>query len=132
MKKVIGFIILLIISSVTIQPAYAQSQCGRFLLEGCIGNCGESFLVTYQVFKDGAYCFSTVNNSLCPNTGAKVAIYLNEDLIFNDDMTDGAFSEINAKKDDTITIEAMLFPTGLEIACIWLGELHFQLGQSTN
>ncbi|MGA1841812.1 MAG: hypothetical protein ACMUIU_14400 [bacterium] len=113
-------------------PGQADPPCGRPLIEGCIGACGAPFLVSYRVLESGAYCFTTTGSSLCPNTGAEVSIYLNRELRFKKDMTNGVFLVVGAREGDIITIEANLFPIDNGIVCIWLGELYFKLGRLGN
>jgi len=110
-------------------PEQAAPPCGMPLIEGCIGACGAPFLVSYRVLENGAYCFTDTGSSLCPNTGAEVTIYLNRELRFQEDMTNGVFIVVGAKEGDVITIEANLFPIDNDILCIWLGELYFKLGR---
>jgi hypothetical protein len=111
------------------QPEQAALPCGDPLIEGCIGACGAPFLVSYAVLENGAYCFKTTGSSLCPDTGAEVLIYLNGQLRFERDMTNGVFVGVGAKEGDIITIEANLFPIDDEDPCIWLGELYFKLAK---
>ena len=134
MKKVTFFSVslialcLFVITSITlIGSVQAAPLRDNPLIEGCIGACGEPFSTSYTVPKNGVYCFTTTDSSLCPNTGAEVKIYQNGELILKTDMTYGVFFKINAKKRDIITIEANLFGINSCIQCIWLGELYFQL-----
>ncbi len=121
--------LFLIVFIVAIQPGQTAPPCGMPLIEGCIGACGAPFLVSYHVIENGAYCFTTTDSSLCPNTGAEVAIYLNGKLRSKKDMTNGVFIVVGAQEGDIITIEANLFELDNTIQCIWLGELYFKLGQ---
>jgi hypothetical protein len=121
---------LFVITNIAVaQSGQASPPCGMPLIEGCIGACGAPFLVSYRVLENGAYCFTTTGSSLCPNTGAEVTIYVNRDLRFNKDMTNGVFLVVGAKEGDIITIEANLFPIDNGIVCIWLGELYFKLAR---
>jgi hypothetical protein len=139
MKKLAVFTVILIVLSLFIitdigvaQPGEPALPCGSPLIEGCIGACGAPFLVSYIVLENGAYCFTRTDSTLCPNTGAEVSIYLNGELRFKSDMTNGVFIVIGAQEGDVITIEANLFGIDNDIQCIWLGELYFKLARLGN
>ena len=131
MKKSIALLLFLLftITNIAITKSQAAPPCGDPLMMGCIGACGAPYLVSYRVLENGAYCFTTMGSSLCPNTGAEVTIYRNGKLKHKKDMTDGVFLVVGAKEGDIITIEANLFPIDNDIVCIWLGELYFKLGK---
>ena len=103
--------------------------CGSPVIEGCVGACGAPFLTSYRVLENGAYCFTRTESSLCPNTGAEVTIFVNAELRFKRDMTDGVLIVVGAQEGDVITIEANLFPIEGEEPCPFLGELYFILGR---
>ncbi len=135
MKRLTVFTVILIVLSLVVitdiavaQLGQAKPPCGMPLIEGCIGACGAPFLVSYIVTENGAYCFTQTGSSLCPNTGAEVTIYVNRELRFERDMTNGVFIVIGAHEGDIITIEANLFPID-NGTCPELGELYFKLGR---
>ena len=136
MKKLAIFTAILIVLSCFVITDIGVAQpggppCGDPLIQGCLGDCGAPFLVSYAVVENGAYCFTQTASTLCPDIGAEVIIYLNGELRFQFDMTNGVFLVVGAKEGDIITVEANLFPIDIvpDPPCEGFGEIHFKLAR---
>ena len=134
MKKLAIFTaILIVLSSFVItdigvaQPGETGPPCGAPVLIGCIGACCETVNFSFRLSDNGAYCFTTTESTLCPDTGAEVTIYVNDKLRFNSDMTNGVFLVFGGKETDIIRIEANLFPIDNEEPCALLGDLYYKI-----
>ncbi len=107
-------------------------MAGIVVGKGCVGECGATSTIEYTVKSkiEIMMIVENVKTDLCPNTGAHAWIFVNGREAATGPITNlGSKINAPAKPGSKIIVHVVTYPLFNEIACVRLGELHYNLIQ---